>query len=491
MRQPSSPVVLALAVLFLVDPRTAGAVLLDPTRPLAGGGREDTAVPKPLEALAAAAAAPQDAASAPAAPPALQSLQVPQQGEATAIVDGQLLKVGGKLGSYEVTHIDAHGLMVRGPSGRERWTLAGVEVLDSRQSAASLKMGPLGEARKPARRATSDAVMPVPEALQRAPGLGNVAPSPLVFPLPTPQGQTMPAPRLAPPQEQSPQTAPVPTQPARPTIKQALADAPSWACVTPMAVAYQPWVQPSPRAQTHGKRGAHGSQGWTASAPSNALRKDLDDMRRKIQMMPTSAKALVTANADQRWQRPIGPSRYGAWAAAWASTATAPAYVQRYAAAQSTAGLVLDRWQPSPSALKPQTAKAGLARYSPVQGPRPMPASVVWRPTASKAWQPQGVNDLPGVDTKQWASTPAPLVRIAALEPRVTSQRSFAQATAKPLSRSWANTRWAQARTANTAQATGSVTHTHPMALRQWRKAPTAQADNSSSTQVAYALETP
>lgn len=486
MRQPSSPAVLALALLFLADPRTAGAVLLDPTRPLAGGGREEAAVPKPLEALAAAVAAPQDAASAPAAPPALQSLQVPQQGEATAIVDGQLLKVGGKLGSYEVTHIDAHGLMVRGPSGRERWTLAGVEVLDSRQSAASLKMGPLGEARKPARRASSDAVMPVPEAMQRAPG--TAAPSPLVFPLPTPQGQTMPAPRLVPPQEQPPQTAPVPTNPARPTIKQALADAPSWAAVTPMTVAYQPWVQPSPRAQARGKRGANASKGWTASVPSKALRMDLDDMRRKVQMMPTSAKPLGTANSAQRWHRPIGPSPYGAWAAAWA---TAPASVQRYAAAQSATGLVLARWQPSVSALKPQTAKAGPTRYSPVQGPRPIPASVVWRPTASKVWQPHGANDLPGVDIKQWASTSAPLVRIAALEPRVTPQHSFAQATAKPLSRSWANTRWAQARTANTAQAAGPVTHTYPMALPQWRNAPTAQADNSSSTQVAYALETP
>ena len=94
MRQPSSPAVLALALLFLADPRTAGAALLDPTRPLVGAGREETALPKPAEALAAAAT-PLDAASAPAAPPALQSLQVPRQGEATAIVDGQLLKVGG------------------------------------------------------------------------------------------------------------------------------------------------------------------------------------------------------------------------------------------------------------------------------------------------------------------------------------------------------------------------------------------------------------
>ncbi|MDZ7811896.1 MAG: hypothetical protein U5L74_01755 [Ideonella sp.] len=72
MRSPSSPAVIALALLFLADPRTAGAALLDPTRPL-GGGREETASAKSQEALALAAAVAtiEPAHPAPAAPPGL------------------------------------------------------------------------------------------------------------------------------------------------------------------------------------------------------------------------------------------------------------------------------------------------------------------------------------------------------------------------------------------------------------------------------------
>ena len=486
MRQPSSPAVLALALLFLADPRTAGAALLDPTRPLAGG-REEAAVPKVAEVLPAAAAAQAEAAAAPAAPPALQSLQVPQQGEATAIVDGQLLKVGGKLGSYEVTHIDAHGLLVRGPSGRERWTLAGIEVLDSRQSAASLKMGPLGDVRKPARRPSPEAAAALPDAAARMPQ--SAAPSPLVFPLPVPQGGAAPLLRPAVPPEGVPQPLPTAPTPARPAVKSALADAaPKLAPAALMTVAWQPAAAPAPRPPVS-KRVAVNAKKWRAEPPTQALRMDLDDMRRVVQLVSAPAKGLAAASAASRWQLPLSPNPYRTWAAAWQA---GPAPVPR-GGMLASASPMLARWQPlqqPPRAAQPRWA---VARYTPVQGPRPMPASVVWRQAAApKAWQPQGVNDLPGVQTRQWATAPTATVRIAALEKTATVTRTFASAYSKPAPRTWAvaSARWA-GRSAPGAQALAPVTHTYPMALPQWRNAPTAQADNSSLTQVAYALETP
>ena len=482
MRQPSSPAVLVLALLFLADPRTAGAALLDPTRPLVGGGREEAAPPKPAEALAAAAAA-ADAASAPAAPPSLQSLQVPRQGEATAIVDGQLLKVGGKLGSYEVTHIDAHGLMVRGPAGRERWTLAGVEVLDSRQSAASLKMGPLGDVRKPTRRPVADAAALPPDGLPRPQG---AAPSPLVFPLPAPQSQPLPLPRPAQPLEQVPPSAPVPAAPTRPAVKQALADAGTWTSAAPMTVAFEPAPMAAPvRMAPAVKRSAKAGHTWTASAPQKSLRMDLDDMRRVIQMGVQTSPVAVASLAASHWQRPLDPQRYGAWAAVWGA---APAGSQRQALSMPSTSLVLARLQ----APRAQPAKAPVVRYAAVAGPRPMPASVVWRQSApAKAWQPQGVNELPGAHTSQWASAAMRPVHIAALEAKPSTPRSFAQASAKTLPRAWGAARWAQGRSTATAVAAAPVTHSYPMAMPNWRNTPPVPADNSSVTQVAYALETP
>jgi hypothetical protein len=487
MRPPSSSAVIALALIFLADPRTAGAALLDPTRPLVGG-REDASATKSQEAAAIAAALPMEAASAPAAPPALQSLQVPRQGEATAIVDGQLLKVGGKLGSYEVTHIDAHGLMVRGPSGRERWTLAGVEVLDSRQPAASLKMGPLDEARKPARRpGAANAGLPLPPLTPQ--GSGAAAPSPLVFPLPVPQGQTAPTPGSLPPRQPTDQPLP-PSNPARPpAVKQALADTSTWSGMSPMTVALQPTLLPQPRPSVRSKRAAVAAKAWTVSTPSKPLRMDLDDMRRIVQIVPVSGQPTMAVSPASRWQHPVNPHPYGAWVAAWA---TGPSPVRRPAFAPAATGLMLARWLPPQPSQRPQANRLPARSYTPVSGPRPIPASVVWRPTVvTKAWQPQGVNDLPGAHSSQWASRATPVLRIAALEPQAVMPRTFAQAAAKPAPRTWSGKRWPQARPTVMAKAVPPVTHSYPMALSQWRSAPTAQADNSFLTQVAFAPETP
>ena len=130
-RTLSSAAVLLLLGLGISSAATA-AVLNDPTRPLlpgltsASGGDASARANAPGAALVAETAA----SAQPAAEPTVQSLQIPRDGEPSALVDGQLLRVGDHVGAHAVTAIDAQGLSVRGPSGRERWTLTGVQYLD-------------------------------------------------------------------------------------------------------------------------------------------------------------------------------------------------------------------------------------------------------------------------------------------------------------------------------------------------------------------------
>jgi hypothetical protein len=71
------------------------------------------------------AAAASTAPKAAPAPPRLQSVQLGRSGEATALVDGRLLRVGDALGEAKVVAIDLQGLQLRGPRGEERlWLLA-------------------------------------------------------------------------------------------------------------------------------------------------------------------------------------------------------------------------------------------------------------------------------------------------------------------------------------------------------------------------------
>jgi MSHA biogenesis protein MshK len=102
-------------LLLLAAGATAAAPpagLADPTRP-----------PGAVAAPAAAASATPPKATA--APPRLQSVQLGRTGEATALVDGRLLRVGDAIGEAKVVAIDLHGLQLQGPRGRERlWLLA-------------------------------------------------------------------------------------------------------------------------------------------------------------------------------------------------------------------------------------------------------------------------------------------------------------------------------------------------------------------------------
>jgi hypothetical protein len=86
--------------------------LADPTRP-------------PGVVAAPVATASNTAPKAAPAPPRLQSVQLGRSGEATALVDGRLLRVGDALGEAKVVAIDLQGLQLQGPRGSERlWLLA-------------------------------------------------------------------------------------------------------------------------------------------------------------------------------------------------------------------------------------------------------------------------------------------------------------------------------------------------------------------------------
>ena len=115
---------LGLTLLVTLAASRPGLAMNDPTRPSLPAGRAGAAQPALAPSLPAQAVA---SASAPEPMvPQLQSLHLPQQGPATALVDGQLLRVGDKLGQHTVTAIDAQGISVQGPAGRQRWTLLGV-----------------------------------------------------------------------------------------------------------------------------------------------------------------------------------------------------------------------------------------------------------------------------------------------------------------------------------------------------------------------------
>jgi hypothetical protein len=59
------------------------------------------------------------------APPTLQSVQLRHTGEATALVDGRLLRVGDAVGDSKVVAIDLQGVQLQGPGGSQRlWLLA-------------------------------------------------------------------------------------------------------------------------------------------------------------------------------------------------------------------------------------------------------------------------------------------------------------------------------------------------------------------------------
>ncbi|MEW6703923.1 MAG: hypothetical protein AB1430_03640 [Pseudomonadota bacterium] len=79
--------------------------LADPTRP-------------PVLAAVAASAPVRTASAVPARAPRVQSVQLPREGGASALVDGRLVFVGDRLGGATVVGIDARGVALRGAQGR-------------------------------------------------------------------------------------------------------------------------------------------------------------------------------------------------------------------------------------------------------------------------------------------------------------------------------------------------------------------------------------
>ncbi|MED5620379.1 hypothetical protein [Ideonella sp. BN130291] len=114
MTPPRSPLHLSLfgVALALAVPAHAADAPADPTRPPAALSAPVVAAGAASSVLRAAAAAP-----VPAAPPRVQSVQVPQQGRANALVDNRLVFVGDKLGAATVIAIDTQGVQVRSAKG--------------------------------------------------------------------------------------------------------------------------------------------------------------------------------------------------------------------------------------------------------------------------------------------------------------------------------------------------------------------------------------
>lgn len=126
-----------LTAALLVPAAAAAPPLPDPTQP--PGARSAQASPRP--------AAPR--ASAPTVRPRVTSILIPQRGEASAWVDGRLLRVGERLpGGETLAHIDAHGITLQGPRGEQRLQL-------------------LADVAMPSRAAMADAV-PIPPAVELA-----------------------------------------------------------------------------------------------------------------------------------------------------------------------------------------------------------------------------------------------------------------------------------------------------------------------------------
>jgi len=123
------------------------AAMNDPTRP-----------PALALAIAAAASAPAGSAarapaSAPAAaaPPVLQAVQLPAHGAATAMIDGQLVKLGDSVGERTVASIERDTVVLRGPNGSgERLRLLSGSVKQMAGSIAISRSTSYGAADDPA-----------------------------------------------------------------------------------------------------------------------------------------------------------------------------------------------------------------------------------------------------------------------------------------------------------------------------------------------------
>lgn len=118
---------------------------MDPTRPMA--------LPTAAASAPAGAGGLPQAPAAPASAPQLQSVQTSRQGTPSALVDGQVVRIGDRIGAGAVVAIDAQGLTLRSPRGAEQRLLlaSGIRKTPSSTSAepgaAVLAAGPAKDSR--------------------------------------------------------------------------------------------------------------------------------------------------------------------------------------------------------------------------------------------------------------------------------------------------------------------------------------------------------
>ena len=90
------------------------AALADPTRPALVALSSEAAVSRPSGAIVVAARA------APSTAPRLQSIQLRAGGQASALLDGRVVRIGTRVGEQTVVNIDAQGMTLRGARGNEQ-----------------------------------------------------------------------------------------------------------------------------------------------------------------------------------------------------------------------------------------------------------------------------------------------------------------------------------------------------------------------------------
>jgi hypothetical protein len=132
MIAPLLSALLSAVLWVLLSGSAARAALPDPTRPPPGLGSAPAPATPPAQ-RAVPLAAPEPAAyvraqrpAAPVAPPSprVQGLQLhadAASGSATALIDGQLVRVGDRLGDATVQHTRADGVWLRLPRGGTQW----------------------------------------------------------------------------------------------------------------------------------------------------------------------------------------------------------------------------------------------------------------------------------------------------------------------------------------------------------------------------------
>ena len=123
---------LAAATLALGAAAAAAGPLVDPTRPaIVAPATTSAGAPPGLPARRA------EAAPAPAQP-VLQAVHTPQTGAISALLDGQIVRVGDRIGERVVMAIDEHGLVLRGAGGTATERVSLLQASAAKQPVGSI-----------------------------------------------------------------------------------------------------------------------------------------------------------------------------------------------------------------------------------------------------------------------------------------------------------------------------------------------------------------